>query len=49
MLYPVQNDIRNTFDLSGIWDFRTDPDEVGEQEGWQNGLSSARQLPTHPV
>ena len=34
MLYPIQNDIRNVFDLSGIWDFRADPDEVGEREGW---------------
>jgi beta-glucuronidase len=44
MLYPVQNDIRNTFDLSGIWDFRTDPEEIGEREGWQNGLARARPM-----
>ncbi|NJM40014.1 MAG: beta-glucuronidase [Anaerolineae bacterium] len=44
MLYPVQNDIRNTFDLSGIWDFRIDPDEVGEREGWQNGLTQTRPM-----
>lgn len=41
MLYPIQNDVRNKLDLSGIWDFRTDAEEVGEQEGWFNGLSSA--------
>jgi beta-glucuronidase len=41
MLYPIQNDVRNKLDLSGIWDFRTDANEVGEQEGWFNGLSSA--------
>ncbi len=29
MLYPQQNAIRNTLDISGIWDFRTDPDGVG--------------------
>ncbi|SEJ89794.1 beta-glucuronidase [Deinococcus reticulitermitis] len=39
MLYPVQNDKRNRLDLSGIWDFRTDPDHVGEAEGWSRGLS----------
>jgi beta-glucuronidase len=41
MLYPIQNDVRNKLDLSGIWDFRTDPSEVGEQEGWYNGLSES--------
>ena len=38
MLYPIQNDVRNKLDLSGIWDFTTDPDGIGEQEGWFNGL-----------
>ncbi len=33
MLYPIQNTVRNKLDLSGIWDFRTDPDEVGAQSG----------------
>jgi beta-glucuronidase len=44
MLYPIQNDIRNKLDLSGIWDFGTDPDEVGEHNGWFNGLSGARPM-----
>lgn len=44
MLYPIQNDIRNKLDLSGIWDFRTDPDGVGEQDGWFNGLAEARPI-----
>jgi len=44
MLYPIQNDIRNLFDLSGIWDFRADPDEIGEREGWQAGLAQARPM-----
>lgn len=42
MLYPIQNGTRNRLDLSGIWDFKIDPDEVGEKEGWFNGLSEAR-------
>jgi len=36
MLYPLQNDIRNRLDLSGIWDFQVDPDERGQSEGWFN-------------
>lgn len=40
MLYPIQNDVRNKLDLSGIWDFQPDPDETGEQAGWFNGLAS---------
>ena len=44
MLYPVQNDVRNRFDLSGIWDFEIDPDEVGEQDGWFNGLPESRPI-----
>jgi beta-glucuronidase len=44
MLYPVQNAIRNTLDLSGIWDFRTDPEGVGARDGWFNGLEQARPI-----
>lgn len=44
MLYPIQNSVRNKLDLSGIWDFRTDPEEVGEQQGWFNGLAGARPI-----
>ena len=44
MLYPLQNDVRNKLDLSGIWDFKTDPNGVGEHEGWFNGLSGARPI-----
>src|SRR6266545_3043155 len=44
MLYPIQNEIRNKLDLSGIWDFKTDPDEVGEQNGWYNGLEGSRPM-----
>ncbi|MDQ3855274.1 MAG: beta-glucuronidase [Chloroflexota bacterium] len=44
MLYPVQNDRRNRLDLSGIWDFRADPEEGGEQAGWFNGLTEARAI-----
>lgn len=44
MLYPIQNNVRNRLDLSGIWDFKTDHEEVGEQSGWFNGLVEARPI-----
>jgi beta-glucuronidase len=44
MLYPIQNDVRNRLDLSGIWDFKIDPDEVGERDGWFDGLTHARAI-----
>lgn len=44
MLYPIQNSIRNRLDLSGIWDFKTDPNRIGEQEGWADGLTGARPI-----
>jgi len=44
MLFPQQNDCRNTLDLSGFWSFKLDPNEVGETENWFNGLTDARQI-----
>lgn len=44
MLYPIQNDKRNRLDLSGIWDFQPDPDNLGEQNGWFHGLPGARPI-----
>ena len=44
MLYPIQNDLRNKLDLSGIWDFKTDPEQVGEAGGWFNGVSDPRPI-----
>ena len=44
MLYPQQNDWRNKLDLSGIWDFQTDPDHAGAQNQWFNGLHAARPI-----
>jgi beta-glucuronidase len=44
MLYPIQNDVRNKLDLSGIWDFKTDPQGQGEDGGWFNGLSDSRPI-----
>ncbi len=44
MLYPIQNDIRNIYDLSGIWDFQTDAEETGEAAGWAAGLTTPRPM-----
>jgi len=44
MLYPIQNDIRNKLNISGIWDFKADPDEVGSEQGWFNGLPDSRPM-----
>ncbi len=44
MLYPQQNDVRNRLDLSGFWTFKLDPDEVGESQGWFDGLRDSRQI-----
>jgi beta-glucuronidase len=44
MLYPQQNDVRNRLDLSGFWDFKLDPEEVGESQGWFDGLSESRRI-----
>jgi beta-glucuronidase len=44
MLYPQQNLFRNKLDLSGIWDFRIDPEGIGEQGGWADGLEDARPM-----
>ena len=31
MLYPQSNPFRQSVDISGIWDFRSDPQHVGER------------------
>jgi beta-glucuronidase len=44
MLYPIQNNVRNRLDLSGIWDFQPDPEEVGEKKNWVNAVPESRPL-----
>ena len=41
MLYPLQNDIRNCLNLSGFWEFKIDPEDIGVRDGWFNQLDSA--------
>jgi beta-glucuronidase len=44
MLYAQQNDRRDLLDLSGLWDFQLDLDEVGKGDGWFNGLPDSRPI-----
>ena len=45
LLYPQQNLHRNLLDLSSIWEFQLDPDEVGERQQWFSRLPSPRFIP----
>ena len=40
-LFPQQNDLRNTLNISGIWKFKKDSAGVGENEQWFNGLKES--------
>jgi len=42
MLYPKINEFRNLIDLSGFFDFKLDPDKVGEKKNWQGGIGQCR-------
>ncbi len=44
-LYPHESATRTTRDLSGLWDFRLDPEDHGEAQGWFNGFDQARRIP----
>jgi beta-glucuronidase len=44
MLYPLRNKFRHLIDLSGIWDFRFDPDDMGVEENWNKGFNNARPI-----
>ena len=44
MLYPQSNPFRQSVDLAGIWDFRSDPAGVGERDGWFRGLGAGRPI-----
>ncbi len=40
MLYPQLNSYRQMHDLSGFWDFRFDPDNQGDAQGWRAGFDA---------
>ena len=43
-LYPQQNAHRNLFDLSGLWSFQLDPQDIGEKNGWFRALPAPRSI-----
>jgi beta-glucuronidase len=46
MLYPRESETRQVVDVSGLWNFRLDPDDLGLSEKWfQGGLKSAAPMP----
>ncbi len=44
MLYPRSNPHRQVIELSSFWDFRFDPQEVGQGSGWEAGFPGARPI-----
>ncbi|MBQ8162890.1 MAG: beta-glucuronidase [Clostridia bacterium] len=39
-----EHKIRRVTELSGAWHFSIDADDIGEQNGWQNGLPTAKSV-----
>ncbi len=39
MLAPQSNPFRQSVDLSGLWEFRPDPQDQGQDAGWRQGFS----------
>src|SRR5215813_6325758 len=44
MLYPQSNRFRQYKDLSGFWDFRFDPQDIGAASGWADGFADSRPI-----
>ena len=44
MLTPQANALRHIHSLDGFWQFRRDPQNLGESEGWENGFSHECEL-----
>ncbi|MBI5303853.1 MAG: beta-glucuronidase [Chloroflexi bacterium] len=42
MLYPQSNLFRQCIDLSGFWDLRFDPENLGRQSNWSAGFTGGR-------
>lgn len=45
LLYPFESPTRTRQDLSGMWRFKLDREDVGERERWFEGLSGTRLIP----
>lgn len=44
MLYPQSNRFRQLFDLSGFWEIRFDPENLGQAQGWNAGFRKGRSI-----
>ncbi|QRG87091.1 beta-glucuronidase [Bulleidia sp. zg-1006] len=44
-LYPVQNQARHKQSLNGLWKFSLDPNSIGDEEKWKNGLKEYDYIP----
>ncbi len=44
MLYPQRNKFRQFIDLSGFWDFKFDPDDIGNIEQWSQNLDNSQPI-----
>ncbi|MDP1676596.1 MAG: beta-glucuronidase [Bacteroidota bacterium] len=40
MLFPIRNNFRNSIEVTGLWKFKPDPNDIGEQEEWFQGFES---------
>ena len=43
-LFPQENPYRSISDLSGIWEFKKDPENIGIKNQWFNGLTETRSI-----
>lgn len=43
-LFPQENPNRSISDLSGIWEFKKDPENIGIKNQWFNGLTETRSI-----
>lgn len=44
MLYPQTNQFRQVIPLPEFWNFRFDPEDAGQQAGWQTGFEESRPI-----
>lgn len=45
MLYPRATSTRRVADMNGMWKFRLDKENEGEEQGWKNGIPGADLIP----
>lgn len=45
LLYPINNVTRRKESLDGLWQFKFDPEDEGEIQGWKDGLKESIDMP----